>query len=391
MQFMKKRFLFTTLVSLLLILAGCDSEEKLTDLRVGLIAELTGETSAVGISCKNAAELAVKEVNESGGLVIGDRTYKVKLLIMDNAGKADASAAAARKLIESDRVVAIVGPNESRFAIPASDAAESGGTVLISPVSTTPRTTLDAGTGGPKRYVFRACFIDPFQGQVLAKFARDGKKAGRAAVLFDGSADYSRGIAEVFRDVFKKRGGAVVAFESYVSGEKDFASPLARIRDAKPDVVFLPNLYTEVPHQIRQARKLGIEALFLGSDSWGTEEILKSCGGDCEGSYFSSHFSADMNTPAAKTFVEAYKKTYGTMPDDVAALTYDSFGLLRQALRTAGRLDRLAVRDALARIPEYEGVTGIMQFREGSGDPIKSAVMMKIQDGRFVWFSNAAP
>lgn len=388
---MKKIFGSAMLVPLMLILAGCGGSDRLTDLRIGLIAELTGETSAVGVSCKNAAEMAVREINDSGGLTIGNRNYKVKLVVVDNAGKSDASAAAARKLIDSDKVIAIVGPNESRFAIPASDAAESAGTVLLSPASTTPRTTLDARTGGPKKYVFRACFIDPFQGQVLAKFAHDGQKAGKAAILFDDMVDYNRGIAEVFRDVFIKRGGRIVAFEPYATGTKDFTAPLTRIRDAQPDVIFLPNHYTEVPSQIRQARKLGIQSLFLGSDSWGTAQILKSCGKDCDGSFFSTHFSADMTTPAAKTFVETYRKTYGAMPDDVAALTYDSFGLIWQALRTAGRLDRLAVRDALARIPEYKGVTGIMEFREGSGDPIKSAVIMKIQDGRFVWFANSIP
>lgn len=388
---MKKVFTSAMLFSLVLLLAGCGGDGKLKDLRIGLIAELTGESSAVGISCRNAAELAVREINSGGGLVIGSRKYKVELLVADSGGQAEASAAAARKLIDSDKVVAIVGPNESRFAIPASDAAEIAGTVLISPSSTTPRTTLDAKTGGPKKYVFRACYIDPFQGQVLAKFARNEEKAETAAVLFDGSSDYSRGIAEVFRDVFLRKGGKVVAFESYDPGDKDFTTPLMKIKNAGPDVIFLPNHYTEVPNQIRRARKIGIHAPFLGSDSWGTADLLKSCGKDCDGIYFSTHFSVEMATPSARAFVESYRKAYSVLPDDVAALTYDSFGLLWQALRTAGRLDRQAVRDALARIPEYDGVTGIMQFREGSGDPIKSAVMMKIQDGRFVWSANANP
>ncbi|HOI73490.1 MAG TPA: ABC transporter substrate-binding protein [Syntrophales bacterium] len=388
---MMKTLRSALLVPLLMFLAGCSGSDSLTDLRIGLIAELTGEASAVGLSCRNAAELAVKEINDGGGLTIGDRTYKVKLLVMDNGGKADASAQAARKLIDSDKVVAIVGPNESRFAIPASDAAESAATVLISPSSTTPRTTLDARTGGPKKYVFRACYIDPFQGQVLAKFAYDERKAGTAAVLFDETKDYSRGIAEVFRDVFIRRGGKIVAYEPYTAGTRDFTDPLTRIRNAKPDVIFIPNHYTEVPGQIRQARKLGIQALFLGSDSWGTADLPAACGKDCDGCYFSTHYDAETATKEARTFVESYRKQYGSVPDDVAALTYDSFGLLRQALRTGGRLDRQAVRDALARIPRYEGVTGVMEFREGSGDPIKSAVIMKIQDGRFVWFANVNP
>jgi branched-chain amino acid transport system substrate-binding protein len=335
--------------------------------------------------------MAVREINAAGGLTIGNGTYKMELLVADSAGKEESAAEAARKLISRDRVLAIVGPNLSRFAIPASDAAEKARTVLVTPVSTTPRTTLDAVTGGPKKYVFRACFIDPYQGQVLAKFALDDRKAERAAVLYDETSDYNRGIAAVFRDVFVKRGGKIVAFEPYASGDKDFAVQLTRIRNAGPDVLFLPNDYTEIPRQIRQARELGIKAVFLGSDSWGTAELLTSCGKDCEGAFFSTHFAADVATPAAKRFIEAYRKQYGSEPDDVAALTYDSFGLLRHAIQAAGKLDRQAVRDALARIPAYEGVTGNMEFREGSGDPVKSAVIMTIRDGRFVWHANAHP
>ncbi len=388
---MKKTLLSVLLAALLAVLVGCGGDDGITDLKIGLIAELTGESSAVGLSCRNAAQMAVQQINAAGGLTIGDRTYKMELLVVDSAGKAESAAEAARKLISRDRVLAIVGPNLSRFAIPASDEAEKARTVLVTPVSTTPRTTLDAVTGGPKRYVFRACFIDPYQGQVLAKFALGDRSAERAAVLYDETSDYNRGIAAVFRDVFVKQGGKIVAFEPYASGDKDFAAQLTRIRNAGPDVLFLPNDYTEIPRQIRQARELGIKAIFLGSDSWGTAELLTSCGKDCEGAFFSTHFAADVATPAAKRFIEAYRKQYGSEPDDVAALTYDSFGLLRHAIQAAGKLDRQAVRDALARIPAYEGVTGNMEFREGSGDPVKSAVIMTIRDGRFVWHANAHP
>lgn len=386
-----KGILSAALISLLLFLGGCGGTEKISDLRIGLIAESTGDTSTVGISCRNAAEMAVREINDAGGLPVGDRKYKVELLVENIAGTADASAAAARKLITGSQVLAIVGPSVSRFAIPASDTAESARTVLITPASTTPRTTLDAVTGGPKKYVFRACFIDPFQGQVLAKFVHDKQKKTKAAVLYDDTAEYSRGIAEVFRDVFRRSGGEIVAFESYTAGDKDFTAPLKRIRNAGPDVLFLPNNYGEIPSQVRQARGLGIQALLLGSDSWGSAELLKSCGRDCEGAFFSTHFAADMATPAANAFIGAYRKQYGSEPDAVAALTYDSFGLLWQAIRTPGALDREAVRNALARIPEYDGVTGVMEFREGSGDPIKSAVILTIRDGRFVWYANANP
>jgi branched-chain amino acid transport system substrate-binding protein len=156
-------------------------------------------------------------------------------------------------------------------------------------------------------------------------------------------------------------------------------------------VIFLPNYYSEVPLQIQQAHRLGIQVPFLGSDSWGSSELTKLCGSECEGYYFSTHYAADNAAPAAKKFIDAYKAKHGNAPDDVAALTYDAFGLLWQALQTAGKVDRQAVRDALAKIPNFEGVTGSMQFQEGSGDPIKSAVVLQVKNGGFVFFANAAP
>lgn len=360
-------------------------------IKVGGIAELTGDIPAVGASFKNAAEMAVQEVNDAGGLEVGGKKYKIELVIEDNAGKADQSASAAQKLITQDNVVALVGPNASRYAIPASEIAESSQVVLISPWSTNPKTTLNEKDGSAKKYVFRACFIDPFQGRVVAKFAMDNLQAKRAAVLYDVASDYNKGIAEFFKQTFEESGGEVVSFETYTTGDKDFTAQLTKIKDTNPDVIFLPNYYSEVPLQIQQAHRLGIDVPFLGSDSWGSSELVTLCGDECEGYYFSTHYAADNAAPAAKKFIDAYKVKHGNAPDDVAALTYDAFGLLWQALQTAGKVDRAAVRDALAKIPNYEGVTGNMQFQEGSGDPIKSAVVLQVKDGAFVFFANAAP
>ena len=375
-------------VSSILVAAG---QNEGPTIRVGVIAELTGDIPAVGASCKNAAEMAVKEINDAGGLQVGATMYKVKLFIEDNAGKADQSASAAQKLITQQNVVAIIGPNASRYAIPASEIAESSKVVLITPWSTNPKTTLDARTGAPKKYVFRSCFIDPFQGRVVAKFALDTMKAKKAAVLYDVASEYNKGIAEIFKNTFEQGGGQVVAFETYTTGDKDFSAQLTKIKDSAPDVILLPNYYNEVPLQIQQAHRLGITAPFLGTDSWGSGDLLKLGGSDLEGYYFSTHYAADAATPIATKFIDAYKTKYGNTPDDVAALTYDAFGLLWTALKNAGKVDRQAVRDALATIPKYEGVTGNMQFQEGSGDPIKSAVILQIKGGKFVWFANANP
>lgn len=360
-------------------------------LKVGLNAELTGDMPAVGASSKNAAEMAVKEVNDAGGLPVGGKKIKVTLVVEDNAGKAEQSAAATQKLIDQDEVVAIIGPNASRYAIPASEVAESAETVLITPWSTNPKTTLDANTNQPKKYVFRAAFIDPFQGQVLAKFALDKMKAKKAAVLYDVASDYNKGIAEVFKSSFEKLGGKVVAFETYTTSDKDFSAQLTKIKNAAPDVIFLPNYYSEVPLQVQQAHRLGITVPFLGSDSWGSSELLKLAGNELEGYYFSTHYAADNATPSAKKFIETYKNTYGVVPDDVAALTYDAFGLLFTAVKNAGKTDRASVQKALSQLPKYQGVTGDMKFQPGSGDPIKSAVILQIKGDKFVYHTNASP
>lgn len=385
-----RRILSLLLVSVLVSLGATAWGAEKT-IKLGVIAELTGDMPAVGASCRNAAELAVKEVNAAGGLQVGKEKMKVELVVEDNAGKADQSAAAAQKLITQDEVVAIVGPNASRYAIPASEIAESEKTVLITPWSTNPKTTMDEKTGKPKDYVFRACFIDPFQGGVLAKFAFQTLKAKKAAVLYDVASDYNKGIAEVFKTNYEKLGGKVVAFETYTTNDKDFSAQLTKIKDAKPDVIFLPNYYNEVPLQVQQAKRLGITVPFIGSDSWGSPELLTLGGSDLNGYYFSTHYAADNAAPVAKKFIADYEKAYGAKPDDVAALTYDAFGLLFGAIKSAGKVEREAVRVSLSTLPEYKGVTGDMKFKSDSRDPIKSAVILEIKDGKFTYFTNAKP
>lgn len=384
---MKRITVFLAAAALLGSFATAHAES----VRIGVIAEITGDMPAVGASCRNAAEMAVKEINAAGGLDVGGKKVKVELFVEDNGGKADQSAAAAQKLITQEEVVAIIGPNASRYAIPASEIAESNQTIFITPWSTNPKTTLDAVTGKPKKYAFRSCFIDPFQGKVLARFAFETMKAKKAAVLYDVASDYNKGIAEVFRADYEKLGGKVVAFETYTTNDKDFSAQFTKIKTTAPDVVFLPNYYSEVPLQVQQAKRLGITAPFLGADAWGSADLLKLGGADLEGYYFSTHYAADNAAPAAVKFISGYTKAYGAAPDDVAALTWDAFGLLFTAIRNAGKTDREAVRGALAKLPGYAGVTGDMKFQDGSGDPIKSAVILQVKGGKFVYVTNALP
>jgi branched-chain amino acid transport system substrate-binding protein len=374
--------------------AGCGggSGERTDDeIPIGVIAELTGDLAAVGASCRNAVELGARQVNEAGGIDLAGRKRRVRIIVEDNGDKPDQSVATAQKLIAQDRVLAIIGPNPSRCAIPAAEIAEASRVVLISPWSTAPRLTLDARTGAPKKYVFRSGFIDPFQGGVIARFARETLGAKRAAALYDVASEYNKGIAEVFKAAFTKNGGEVVAFETYTTGDKDFSAQLSKIKNANPDLVFLPNYYTEVPLQVQQAHRLGLDKVaFIGGDSWGSPELLRNAGRLFDGYYFTTHYAADVPTPQVQEFVSAYKVAYGSDPDDVAALSTDAFRLILLALTAAGRPDREALRNALAGIQDYEGITGRMRFH-GTGDPVKSAVILKIENGAFKFHSRVEP
>jgi len=387
---MKKGALIFLLCLLISAGFGCRKSSDST-VKIGLIAELTGDIPAVGTSSKNAAELAAKEINDAGGITVSGKNYKVELFIQDSAAKPEQAAAAAQKLITQNNVIAIIGPNASSNAIPASEIAETSKTVLITPWSTNPKTTRNARTGEPKNYVFRACFTDVFEGHILGKFAAVNLRVKRAAILFDVASEVLKSQSELFKNSFEKNGGTVVAYETYTTGDKDFSAQLTKIKNASPQIVFLPSYYTDVPLQVQQAHRLGVNVPFLGSDAWSTEELIKMCGGECEGFYFCNHYSPDTKNPATKKFIETYTARYGKTPDDVAALTYDAFGLLREAVVKSDRLDRQAVRDSLSRITEYKGITGEMRFLPGSRDPIKGGVIMQIKNGKFSWFADVNP
>jgi len=378
----QKRFLIW-LFLVILLAPGCGAAPG-DEIRIGINAELTGSKPTVGDSCQKAMELLASQVNAGGGLKLGDKKYRLKLLVEDNEDKAESAAAVAQKLISQNNVLAIIGPNASGNAIPAARICEDNGVIMISPWSTNPKTTEG------KKFVFRACFIDDFQGQVMAKFARDHLQAQTAAVLYDVASEYNKGIAEFFKQSFEAMGGRVVAFASYTKDDKDFSSQLTTIKAANPGVLFLPNYYNEVPLQVQQARRLGITCPFIGSDSWGSPEILTLCGVELEESYFSTHYAPDIATDTAQKFIKAYEAKYGKKPDDVATLTYDAGKLLLTAISQAGTLERQKVRDALAAVQDFEGVTGSMKFH-GTGDPIKSAVIIHVTGCKFRFYSTVSP
>ena len=379
------------LLSVICMLIGCGDNKQQDTIKVGLIVELTGDMPGVGASSKNAAQLAVNEQNSAGGISIGGKPYQIELVVEDNASKAEQSVAAVNKLITQDNVLAIVGPNASLGAIPAAEIAEYNKTLLITPWSTNPKTTLDTTTGKPKDYVFRACYTDPFEGRVLARFVLEKLKAKKVAVLYDVASEAPKSQADLFRLTFEELGGKTVAFETYTTGDRDFSAQLTKIKSANPDVIFLPAYYNDVGLIAQQAHRAGITQPLVGSDAWSSPELIKLSNGTVEGDYFANHYASDIATPTAKKFIDAYTKQYGNIPDDVAALTYDSMGLLFEAIKKSTTIDRKVVRDSLATLANYPGVTGDIKFTAGSGDPVKSAVIMQIKGDKFVWVMNAAP
>lgn len=374
-----------------LCLAGCGRLGSDRSVKIGANLELTGDIQAVGKSGRNAAELFFGQLNAAGGVMLGNERMQVELLARDNGASATQAASVAQQLIVRDKVVAMVGPNSSACAFAAGEIAESLKCVMVSPWSTSTRTTRDSSSGASKRHVFRACYTDPFQAHVLAKFALDTLGAKSAAVLYDKTSEEPSAQAALFRESFTAGGGKIAAFETYKAGDRDFTAQLAAIRDAGPDVLFLPAYFTDVPQIAKQARRTGIKATLLGSDAWNARDIIRAGGPDLEGSYFANHFSMHAATPEARRFVADYNAKFGQPPDDVAALTYDACGLIAEALEKSGKSDRGALREALTRMREFKGVTGTFRFVPGSGDPLKSVEILRIKDGDFAWAAEVQP
>ena len=287
----------------------------------------------------------------------------------------------------------MIGPNSSKQAIPAGQVADDNKTVMVSPWSTNPDTTKD------RPWVFRAAFLDPFQGPVAVNFAVEQFKAKSAAVLYDLSNDYSKGLAEIFRDEFEKKmgKGSVKAFESHGTKDQDFSAQLTKIIAAKPDFIFIPDNYNQVALIVKQAHQLGWKKPFMGSDAWGSAELMTLCGDDCKGLFFSTHYAAAGAKGATKEFIDRYKAKYGYTPDDVAALTWDATRIVLQAIQETGGLtgklqqDRKAIRKAMDGIKSFAGITGDMKF-DAQGDPIKCAVVVKISDkGEFEFAKSVCP
>ena len=362
-------------------------------IKVGINAPITGDIPKVGEGTKFAAQMWLEDVMAAGGLEVGGKKYPVELVIEDNEAKAESAVTANTKMITQDEVLVIVGPQSSKQAIPAGDVANNYATPMITPWSTNPDATKD------RPFVFRGCFLDPFQGPVLANFITEEFGFTKAAVLYDVASDYPKGLAEFFREAWEKvhGPGSVVAFESFTTKDADFSSQLTKIIQSGAEVLFTPQYYNEVALIVQQAHELGWDKPIVGSDSWGSAETVELCGKDCYGLFFSTHYAAAGATGATKEFIDRYQQKYGYVPDDVAALTWDSLGIVQTAIQSLDQLsgdlekDRKAVRDAMAQVKEFDGITGKMTFTE-EGDPIKCAVIVKISDqGEYTYYKSVCP
>lgn len=370
-----------------IFLTACDSnppptETKVSPIRMGLIAPLKSTLTLFGQSSVNAAQLAVQHANARGGLQVGAQKRPITLIIEDDQDNPLLSVQVALKLINQENVVAIVGPQASRNAIPVAKIAENAKIPMISPSSTHPETTAN------KQYVFRAAFVDDLQGQIMARFARQDLKALRVAILYDIASEYNKGLATLFKHSFEQEGGKIVSFQSYTTGEKDFSQQLKAILKSKAELIFLPNYDTEIPEQVKQARQLGITVPFIGSDTWFS--IAPEHRAPLEGMFFSALWAPDNTDERSQAFSKLYQQTYHTDVDDVAALTYDAFGLLFQAIEQQNSADPTAIRSGLANIKNYQGVSGAIGFH-GSGDPLKSVIILQIKQGRYVFYKSVNP
>jgi branched-chain amino acid transport system substrate-binding protein len=352
------------------------------EIDIGFIAPLTGELRDLGASCLEGAGLALQEIEDSGGSVFEGRRHRINLVLKDSQNKPELAVRAAQELINHNNVAVIIGPPVSSLAIPVARLACQAGVPMITQISTHPEVTRD------KECVFRTCFTDTFQGEVMARFARENLGAGKAAVLFDIASPYNRGITEIFVHHFAEAGGEVVAYESYTTGQKDFRRQLRRIAASRPDVLFLPNYVNEVRLQMDQLHELGIEVQVIGSDTMSfrnAEDIAR-----IEGAYFSTHFSAEIPDQRVQEFSAAYRSNYQREPTAAGALTYDALQLFFSVARTQGSTAAEKILTGLENLQQYVGVTGVMEFL-GSPDPRKSVVIIHVQDGAFRYFTRIDP
>lgn len=359
-------------------IAGCGSQQGADGIKLGANLEMTGGNATFGQSASNGAKLAIKEVNEKGGIL----GKQVSLVVADNKSEAAEAANAMQKLITQDKVVAVIAPIASSSVIAGAQVNMDNKVLAISPTASNPKVTVDPATGTVRDFLFRAAFIDPFQGSVMANFASKTLKGKTAAVYIDNSSDYAKGLGQFFKETFEKNGGTIVADEAYLAKDTDFKATLTKIKAANPDVLFVPGYYQEVGMIVKQAREMGLTMPILGGDGWDSAKLPEIAGAQAlNNTFFANHYSPDDNSPAIKNFVAAYQKEYGQVPDAFAALSYDATMMVLEAMKRANSSDPVAIKDELAKTKDYPAVSGVITLNQ-THDAVKSAVIIEMKDGR---------
>ncbi len=350
-------------------------------IKLGHYGSLTGKDAAFGVATRKGVLLAIEEINAKGGVLGRPLAY----LVEDIQSKQGESATAVKKLISRDKVVAVIGANASANSLEAAPICQNSQIPMMAISSTNPRVT-EVGD-----YIFRICFIDPFQGAVLAKFAHTSLKAKRVALLTAVNSPYSVGLSAVLRQDFTARGGEIIAEQKYNEGEKDFRAQLTALRPLKPDVIAITGFYTEAALICLPARALGIDVPFIGGDGWEAPQLIELGGKAVEGTYYSTYFSAENDAPEVRAFVKKFSARWtNETPEAVSALGYDAVYLIAAAMTKAGTTTGPTLRDAIAATKNFPGVTGQTTIDE-KRNSAKAAVMLTVKNGRSLFFESVTP
>jgi branched-chain amino acid transport system substrate-binding protein len=351
---------------------------------IGHVGSLTGSEASFGTSTENGIRLAIEDINAKGGI----KGKRVAAKTYDDQGKPEEAAVAATRLITQDKVAVLIGEVASSRSLAMAPIADANQVPQISPTSTNPRVTKDGDKTRP--YVFRVCFIDPFQGTVMAKFARENLKLKKVAILRDVGSDYSVGLADYFKKKFEELGGTVVNDQSFKSGDQDFKAQLTTIKGKSPEMIYVPGYYTDVALVARQARELGIKVPLGGGDGWDSSKLYEIAQGALDGSYFSNHYTDENPDPLIQTFVKRYREKFGATPDSMAALGYDAAHVAFDAMARAPDLSGPAVAAAIAATRGFPGVGGTITI-DADHNAVKSAVVLRIEKNKARYLATVEP
>lgn len=360
------------------LLSSCTKSQN--EILVGEYGSLTGATATFGLSTNKGIKMALDEVNEAGGV----KGKKIKLITLDDQGKQEEAAAAVTRLITQNKVVAIIGEVASSLTMAAAPIAQQHQIPLITPSSTNPDVTKKGD------FIFRVCFIDPFQGMVMAKFATENLKVKKVAVLRDKANAYSVGLADAFVESFKKMGGTILADLEYEAGNIDFKAQLTQIRGKNPDAIFIPGYYTEVGLIARQAQQLGIKVPLLGGDGWDSSRLNEIGKGAINGHYYANHYSTESTEPMVQDFIKKFQAKYNEVPDGLAALGYDAAKILVAAMERTSQITPKAIREELTKTSNFPGVTGKITLNENR-DAVKPAVVVQVENEKRKYITTVSP